>query len=219
MEQRTIRITGTGSKSYKPDLIRVKLGYEKTMPSYEEALNKAAEHTRLVKQEAIKAGVEEGNIRTSSFDVSPKYETYTDKDNNYKRRFKGYAASVSFLITIPLDNKLLSNVLYALKDYTGDFRITYALKDKEKAKEEVIALAVKSAKRKAELLAEASGEKLGDILSIDYSYGRVEFHSRYDDDICLNTKIMSRCGSAPQIELDPEDLDFSDTVNITWSLR
>lgn len=218
MEQRTIRITGKGSKSYKPDLIRLSLGYKKTLPSYAEALNVAAEYTRLVKKEAIEAGVEEGNVRTSAFDVSPKYESYTDKDKNYKSRFVGYSSNVRFLITIPLDNKLLAKVLYALKDYTADFEIRYALKDKEKAKEEVIALAVEGAKRKAELLAEAAGEKLGEILSIDYSYGKVEFD--YDPDrtyACTN--LRSEYAAEPELELDPEDLSFSDTVNITWSLR
>ncbi len=218
MEQRTIRITGKGSKSFKPDLIRLSLGYKKTFPSYEEALNVAAEYTRLVKKEAIKAGVEEGNIRTSYFDVSPEYESYTDKDKNYKSRFVGYSGNIRFLITIPLDNKLLSKVLYALKDYTADFEIRYALKDKEKAKEEVIALAVQGAKRKAELLAEEAGEKLGEILSIDYSYGKVEFSSRsYESYEC--TKMLSDYEAEPELELDPVDLDFSDTVNITWSLR
>ncbi len=218
MEQRTIRITGKGSKSYKPDLIRLSLGYSKTLPSYEEALNVAAEYTRLVKKEAIKAGVEEGNVRTSSFDVSPKYESYRDKDDNHKSRFVGYSGNVRFLITIPLDNKLLSKVLYALKDYTADFEIRYALKDKEKAKEEVIALAVQGAKRKAELLAEAAGEKLGEILSIDYSYSKLEFS--YDSDRNYGfTRMLCNYESEPELELDPEDLDFSDTVNITWSLR
>ncbi len=216
MEERTIRITGEGSKEFKPDQINICLDYKSVLPTYDEALAKAAEYTRLIKAKALEAGAEEGSVRTSSFDVSPSYESYTDKDGSHHNRFRGYGAGVDFTITIPLDNKLLSRVLFALKDYAGRFSLGYSLKDKEKAKEEVTALAVASARKKAELLASAAGEKLGELLSIDYSYGRVHFDYGFREGICCN--LESKFSLAPEIEIDPEDLAVSDTVNIVWAL-
>ena len=216
MEQRTIRITGEGSKKFKPDQTKISLIYKSVLPTYDEALEKAAEYTRLIKAKALEAGAEEGSVRTSSFDVSADYDSYTDKEGNRHSRFNGYAAEVDFTITVPFDNKLLSKVLFALKDYAGKFRLSYSLKDREKAKEEVTALAVASARKKAELLASAAGEKLGELLSIDYSYGRVEVDYGYREDLCCS--ITNKFSEAPQMEIDPEDLTVSDTVNIVWAL-
>ncbi len=217
MEQRTIRITGEGSKKFKPDQTRISLSYKMLLPTYDEALEKAAAFTRHIKAKTLEAGVREGDVRTSSFEVSPSYEYYTDKKGNRHSRFKGYAADVGFAITIPFDNKLLSNVLFTLKDYAGEFRIGYSLKDREKAKEEVTSLAVESARKKAELLASAVGEELGEILSIDYSYGRVEVDYGYREGMCYS--ITNKFSDAPEMEIDPEDLTISDTVNIVWRLR
>ena len=60
--------------------------------------------------------------------------------------------------------------------------------DKEKAKNELIGRAVKDSMEKASVLAEASGAKLGNIMSIDYSWGEMDFVSR-----SLNEMSLKRC--------------------------
>ena len=78
-------------------------------------------------------------------------------------------------------------------------------------------LAVKAAVKKAEILAKAAGETLGEILNIDYSYGRVEFE--YDRGMVYECSKPMIVGSAPEIDIDPEELEIKDTVNIIWALK
>lgn len=66
--------------------------------------------------------------------------------------------------------------------------IEYTVADKEKAKNELIGRAVKDSMEKASVLAEASGAKLGNIMSIDYSWGEMDFVSR-----SLNEMSLKRC--------------------------
>ena len=219
MENKIITVTGRGVKSFKPDQITIRLTYEKVLPTYEEALAKAAEYTKIIKIEAVEAGVEKTKVLTESFDVSPKDEQYKDKDGEYHWRFVGFKATVGFALKIPMDNKLLSNVLYALRTHEGKFRISYNMVDNSKAKEEAMEAAVEDALRQAKILTKAAGETLGEIVSINHSYGRIEIEHSYNDGMLLECQSIKSFSSAPEIDINPDDIDVGDTVNITWSLK
>ena len=217
MENRTITITGKGKKSYRPDQIIISMGYEKVTPEYDEALEKAAEYTNILKKEAISAGVEEKKIITKTFDVSPYEESYKDKDGDYHYRFAGYRASIEYAIKIPMDNKLLSKVLFALKDHKRGFKINYSMKNQDEANSEAMEEAVKDAFKQANTLAKAAGVTLGEILSISHSYGRIKIEDEYDRGMCLESTKMMLC--APEIDINPNDIEVADTVNITWVIK
>ncbi len=216
MENKTITITGKGKKSYRPDQIIISMNYEKISNEYDEALAKAAEYTNVLKKEAMDAGVEESKIITKSFLVSPHEERYKGKDEEYHYRFAGYRTSISYAIKIPMDNKLLSKVLFALKDHKGEFRINYSLENQEKANDEVMEEAVKDAIRQANILTKVANQTLGEIINISHSYGRIEVEREYDSGICLEASHMD---IEPEFSVNPDDINVADTVNITWALR
>ncbi len=219
MEQlRTITVTGKGIKTYKPDQIIISLSYENVSKEYDEALEKAAEYTRVIKEKAVSAGADASKVTTQSFNVSRKTESRKDKDGEYHYYFVGYEVNVRFEITIPMDNRLLSEILFALREHKGNVKFRYALKDREKANEEVMELAVASALKQAKILTKAADERLGEIISINRSYGEVRFSRDYDD--CDSSMLCSSTMRiAPQMDINPDDLVVNDSVNITWALR
>ena len=93
------------------------------------------------------------------------------------------------ILALPSSFKL-GPILYALVHcrVKPKFSIEYTVADKEKAKNELIGRAVKDSMEKASVLAEASGAKLGNIMSIDYSWGEMDFVSR-----SLNEMSLKRC--------------------------
>ena len=216
MNERTIRITGTGKKKYQPDQIVVSINYDETFPTYEEAMQAGVTYTGIVKKKAASAGVDESSVKTSSFNVSRRTTSVKDQYGNYHDKFMGYEATIYFRIRIPVDNRLLSKLLYEFRDHQGDIRFSYTLSDREKANEEVLQIAVENATKKANALAKASGVTLGKILNIDYSFGRVDV-SFTERKYCFSAPNV--CGSAPEIDIDPEDLEVEDTVTIIWEIE
>ena len=219
MQNKIITVTGRGVKSYKPDQITIRLTYEKVLPTYEESLAKATEYTKIIKIEAVEAGVEKTKVFTESFDVSPKDEQYKDKNGDYHWRFAGFRATVGFALKIPMDNKLLSSVLFALRTHEGKFRISYDMVDSTKAKEEAMEAAVEDALHQAKILSKAAGESLDSIISINHSYGRIQVEHSYDRGMLFECQSIKTLHSAPEIDVNPDDIDVDDTVSITWSLK
>ena len=69
------------------------------------------------------------------------------------------------------------------------------------------------------MLTEAAGVQLGDIVTIDYSWGEVEFIS-HPMEKCMSLA-EDCCMASPSgydIDIEPDDIDMSDTVTVVWRI-
>src|SRR5574344_1413349 len=91
-----------------------------------------------------------------------------------------------------------------------ELSIAFTVKDARAVNEALLREATVNAKRKAELLCEASGVKLGQLLTIDYNWGELNIYSdtRYDMDECLLA--APEMGPRP-IDIEPDDIEVRDT--------
>ena len=215
---RLITVKGTGSVSVKPDLIIISMDLESHQYDYEDTMRLATESIDAL-QEAIQGvGFEKFDLKTTSFNVSTHYESYRDEDNNYKSRFDGYLCEQGLKLEFDFNTDLLANVLNAITRASTNpqLNIQFSVKDKAAVSEELLIRATENAKKKAEILAKASGVILGDLVSIDYNWGELHLYSqtRY----AMEDKLMKMSESyAPDIE--PNDIDVSDTVTFVWEIR
>ena len=77
-------------------------------------------------------------------------------------------------------------------------------------------------KIKADVLCEAAGVELGDILSVDYSWGELDIYSRpmgvdmlesyQDDEGYEDDKFID-------MDIEPDDIDITDTVTVLWGIK
>jgi hypothetical protein len=81
--------------------------------------------------------------------------------------------------------------------------------------EEILRSATINAKRKAEILCDASGAKLGDLIAIDYNWGELDIYSHTRFDCCEEALAPMKACS---IDIDPDDIDVSDTATFVWEL-
>ena len=209
-------ITGTATKSFAPDLIAVSLEHSKTFETYEGALKDASSRTGQIRALAIEAGLNGDDLKTNGFSVDAAYETYKDSDHNYLKRFVGYKNYVAFEIAFAFDNKVLSRLLGKLTGTEDKIGFSYRLSNPEKAKEEVMGLATKSAIRKANLIAEAASIGLGDIINIDYSVK--EINLRYQSHMMLDC-CPTNGNEGPEIDITPRDLTFTDSVTVIFGIK
>ena len=220
--ERTIRVTGKGNLSVKPDTVRLIMTMEGMKEEYDAALAESANMTEHLKEMFSDLGFERENIKTLSFNVSAEYESYQAKDKSWKRRFEGYKYVHRMKIEFPDDNKRLGKVLYKLghSSVRPEFRIEYTVAEPEKCKDELLKNAVTDAKAKADVLSNASGVRLGEIVTIDYSWGEIDFVSRPMDKLMLEECCMRDCGpdESYDIDINPDDIDVTDNVTVVWAI-
>ena len=85
---------------------------------------------------------------------------------------------------------------------------------------ELLAAAVKDSQAKASVLTEEAGVNLGKIITIDYSWGEIDFVSRPLQEMSLRCCEPEECESASyDMDIEPDDIDISDTVTVIWGLE
>ena len=220
--ERTIRVTGKGKITVKPDTIRLRLSMEGIYPEYDETLQKSSEIVELLKALAEKQGDERKELKTLYFNIDTEYESYQAKDKSWKRRFQGYKYVHRMKIEFPADNQRLGKMLYALAHcpVSPEFSIEYTVSDPEASKNELLGKAVKDSLKKASVLAEASDVKLGKIINIDYSWGEIDFVSKPLQEMSLRCCELDESYSASyDMDIEPDDIDITDTVTVVWALE
>ena len=185
-------------------------------------MRRSTEDTDALKSTMEKLGFQKSDLKTLSFDVDTKYESYRDKNNDYKQRFVGYEFTHQLKLEFQIDNKLLGRTLYALahSPVHPEFRIRYTVSDPESAKNELLNKSVADAIAKAEVLTKAANVKLKAIQSIDYSWGELDL------DLKMMPKLMTDGLAAPMcaeesydIDIDPDDIEATDTVTVVWEIE
>lgn len=220
---RTIRVAGKGNLKVKPDMTRITLSMEGMFPEYGEALRKSSEDTEQIKDLLSGFGFERADLKTLNFSVDTEYESYKEK-NTYKQRLVGYRYHHLLKVEFDSDNDRLGRILYALANCSlkPEFRLSYTVKDPEAAKNELLGKAVTDAKEKAAVLTKAAGLNLKGIESIDYSWGQIEFEVHpmnkmlMADDCCAAPMPVGGCYD---MDIEPDDIEVSDTVTVIWEIE
>lgn len=215
---KTLRVTGKGRLSLKPDIIVISFKSSAVYTDYAETIAMASKATKDLKAVIAKAGVDSELLKTSNLDVSPSYDSWYDDNNHRHEKFIGYEYTHRSNIKIDNDNKVLGKLLYEVSASPLDvkFDISYTVKDMEKAKNDLLREAVKDAKEKAEVLSEAASVKLKGIEDISYSWSELEIYSR---PISLKSNMLCAAPSDSfDIDIDADDIDVDDTVTVVWEI-
>ena len=216
---RIIKLKGTGNVSVKPDLIIITMNLKSHQYDYEKTMEFAAESVGILQNAIETASFDKKDLKTTTFNISTHYESYRDKDNNYKNRFDGYVCEQGLKIEFDFNTEVLSKLLNAVvkAPVEPNRNIQFSVKDKEAVNEELLIRATENARKKAEVLTKASGVILGDLISIDYNWGEVHMYSNTRFMMNEDSIMSLKASAAPDIE--PEDIDVSDTVTFVWEIK
>ena len=221
---RIIKVTGKGKLTLKPDTIRLRIELSDTDKEYDNVIRKSTEHSEEVREAFTGLGFESTDLKTLRFQVDTQYEQYQDKrDNSWKRRFTGYKAAHVLKIEFSREKGILGKVLYMIARLPArpEFHVEYTVKDTEGAKNALLAKAVADSAVKAQVLTEAAGVRLGNIMTIDYSWGEVDFVSRPMSrmaDMEFMAAGASLAEDSYDYDIEPDDIDVEDTVTLVWEL-
>ena len=217
---RTIRVTGKGQIKVRPDMTRITMSLEGLYKDYNETLRLSSQDTETLTDILSGFGFERSDLKTLNFSVDTEYESYKERDGSYKQRFTGYRYRHMLKVEFDSDNERLGKILYALANgnVRPEFRISYTVKDPEATKNTLLGKAVKDAREKASVLTEAAGIGLKDIQSIDYSWGEIDFEYRPMDGGILAERCMAEPTAAYSLDIEPDNIEVSDTVTVVWEI-
>lgn len=221
--EKIIRVTGEGRGNVSPDTIEVRLGLTALDKSYSKSLEEVDKKVLKIKAEMKKLDIED--VKTENFSIHPQKRRVYGKANDYKDVFLGFETSHNLRICFDFDCKLLGDVVSSLADSLSEprFNISFTSKKMEEAKSDALKSAVEKAKSDAEALAAAAGVKLGDILSINHSFGEVHFSyprsANYDfaEEACLGKSAASCSESFRDMSVD--DIKIQANVTIEWQIK
>lgn len=169
---RQITVMGTGERSAVPDVATVTTGVVSQAKTAGEALSTNSQAMAAVLKALKDAGIAERDIQTSNFSIQPQYPSY-DSTRITPPEIAGYQVSNQVSVRLR-DVAKLGPVLDALvaagsNNVSG---VSFAIDKPEPLLNEARAEAVKNARAKAELYAEAAGVKLGRVIEIsEASFG------------------------------------------------
>ncbi len=218
---RTITVKGIGKVSAAPDLVVLSMGLESQDMDYEKAMNIAAENIEQLNRALEEVGFEKESVKTTNFNVRTDYVYKMKNDGGNERVFNGYIVNHSLKIEFDFDSRRLTKALSAVGSCLAhpQISIAFTVKDAAVISEEMLRSATANAKRKAEILCDASGKELGELLSIDYNWGELNVYSKTGyalEEDCLAAPKMAR---GANIEIEPEDIDVSDTATFVWEIK
>ncbi|NIT14400.1 MAG: DUF541 domain-containing protein [Candidatus Dadabacteria bacterium] len=163
-----LQVSGKGEVMVEPDIAYVSITVETNAVTAAEAAQQNAAKTQNV-LEAIKSIIgKEDKVSTASYKLSPLYE-YNKATK--KSELKGYAATNSLNVETKRLKKLgeiIDKSIAAGANKVGS--INFSASEKDGIRKEALAIAVKDARKTADVVAGAAGVKLIRILSISPSY-------------------------------------------------
>jgi len=216
--EKTLRVTGRGKLSVTPDTTRILITQESVEDCYEEAVACSAAAKQELNDALTALGFARDDLKTLSFQIDTKYESYQTKDRSWRQRLLGYEYTHRMKLEFASDRTRLGLVLEALSRCVSrpHFTVEFTVADPEPARNELLARAVADSRAKAEVLSSAAGVALGRILSIDYSWGELDIAVR-PMMLCEDEALAApKACAVPDIEAD--DISMTDTVTVVWEL-
>ena len=206
-EGATITVTGSASVSLKADYARISVGVSTNAKTVEQAANENNAAIYAVIDALKEAGVLEEDIATSNYTVYAEYD-YSSLDG---QKLSGYNVTNQLTVIIrdmehigaTLDKATAAG---ANNIYNIEFLSTKA----NEAQDEATVYAVQDAMRKASLLADAAGLKLGGIVSITEAAATYGLITR-----TYNSKLDAVAGNS----ILPDDTSVSASVTIVFELK
>ncbi len=216
--EKTITVKGIGRVLAKPDYVVITMDLSSQEMEYNEAMAAEAEKINALTETLVIIGFEKDDLKTTNFNVRTAYRNVKDSRGDSKRIFDGYVVSHDLKLSFDFDTDRLSNVLTAISICPAEpaLHIQFTIKDTTAVNEEMLRLAAANARKKAEILCDAAGAELGDLIDINYNWGELNVYSRTDyEDECLTAPTFR----AKAIDFTPDDIDVSDTATFIWEIR
>ncbi len=213
-DPRTITVSGSATVLTDADSARLMLGVVTFGKEASAASAENARQTDALIAALLTAGIEQKDITTSAYYVNTIYNyDKTDAAGNYQ--LAGYQVNNSLTVRVR-DIDAVGKIIDIAQagGATSCDGITFSAANAGQANDDALVAAIADARRKAAIVAEACGGKLGGILSVSENHSAASVY--------VNNKRSAMTEEAAEGQADTqiisEGLSFSATVTIVFEL-
>lgn len=207
---RTLSVSGNGQAFLAPDIAYIYVGAHTEKPTAADAVAENTSQTQTVIKAIKDFGIDEKDIRTTNFSIYPqdKYDPQSGQPTGQKT----YVVDNTVYITVR-DLKKLGDLLDTVVQAGANTvnSVQFDVANKADALKQARADAVKDAESQAKELAAAAGLSIGEIQSISFLDNQpVVFDGKGGG---------GAVAQAASVPIQPGQLSFTVTVNITYALK
>lgn len=207
--EKTISSNGVATLKTMPDQASVNVRIDVLQPTADAAKNKNSEIADKVKK-GLKNLVDDKDIQTEYYNIYQEFDWSEGKQTP-----KGYRATLNLKI-IAKDFDNIGKIVDAAVDAgaNGIDSINFELSDQKKSelKKQVLEMASKDAREKAQAIAAGLNAKIGDVVSVttsDYDYLPIPIY-KAEAGIALEKAVT---------DIQPRELDVTANVQVTFELE
>lgn len=208
---RTLTVAGSGQAFLAPDVAYIYIGVHTEKPTAAEAVEENNAQTQALIEAIREFGIDAQDIRTTNFSIWPIDQF--DPDTGRPTGEKTYAVDNTVYVTVrELDSlgDFLDTAVQAGANTVNSVQFDVA--DKDAVLQEARVDAMKDAGAQAEELAAAAGLTLGEVQSINFVDNQFPI---FDG----KGRGGGAAAEAAAVPIQPGQLTFTVTVNVTYSLR
>ena len=218
--QTGIWVTGEGTVTLQPDLALLNLGVETFAKTVAEARDEAARAMDAIVSALHDRGVEDKDIQTRFFNISPQYEfpeVFEEGIRTRKQVLVGYRVNNSAAVKIrDLDavGQIIDEVATAGGDATRINGISFTVEDPKPFMATLREAAVGDALAKAQQLASLTGVSLGRLVFISESGGRLPVVRAIQEDT-----FFAAAAAPPPSAISGGELELRMTVQAVFGIQ
>lgn len=205
---RTVTVSATGSVSAAPDEATISTGVTSESKTAREALTKNTEAMKQVIAELKSEGVDPKDIQTTQFNVEP---VYVYPKEGQPPSVTGYRVNNMVGVRVRNLDKLggvLDRLVTAGANQMNG--ISFEVSKAETLKDDARKTAMANAKRRADLLAQAAGADVGEVLQISEE---TSFQGPHP------VVFAKRAAMAESVPVERGEQELEARVTVTWRLK
>ncbi len=204
-EAQTITVRATGTIETAPDTGYIQLGVHTRADSAEQAVEKNSDEMKAVIDAMIDAGIDESDLSTSRFSVSPVYE----QRDREERQLVGFQVQNTVEAAIR-DIEHIGHVIDAAVSAGANTvdNINLQVSDRESLEDEAIQLAVQRAREKAEVAGAEAGQSIVGVSSMQVI-----------DEVVGIPRMRMEDAAYGEVPIMPGQISVSSTVQMIFEIR
>lgn len=219
--ERKITVKGIGNVKAKPDYIVINLTIDAVDKRYSRAVEIASMRVDELRRSLESVGFPEDSLKTVDFRINVNYEYKYNKKGMSEQKPNGFCCVNRLKLDFDFDNDKLVKAVDAITKSVADpkLNLAFTVKDEEAVKDELLKSAGQNARRRAEILCDASGGKLGNLVTVNYNWNEINLlspsHMCFDNN---TTDMVNACCVAAPSSFVPDDINISDSAVFIWEI-
>ena len=215
VKPRIISVNGMAERTFDPDKVDITLNIEGRDKTLEAAKKKHDDLLNALHKTVAKFGVDKKSVKTLSNNIQPRYE-YRDKNN--KRVLAGYTATHRVQVTYKKLDKIGDFVNALTKAGIDQMQsMSFGLVDSNAAERQVMLMAVKDARQKANEGAQALGVTANKVYSVNVSGGGG--YRPQARNMARSEMMIASSKGAPAAEIPQGDVKIRQNVSAQFEIQ